>query len=166
METKKYQKDVLDDLSGYLASLSQQEGRLAPAFTRYWQNKGVLNQVYKNNVTDVPHICVKVPTAGGKTFIAVCALERIFDAFSTYHPIAAKCVVWLVPSLTILEQTVKNLNNPEHPYRQKLNVQFNGRVQIYQKADVLQGAGFDADTVQGQLSIVVMSFDSSQAHQS
>jgi type III restriction enzyme len=75
-------------------------------------------------------------------------------------------VVWLVPSLTILEQTVKNLNNPEHPYRQKLNVQFNGRVQIYQKADVLQGAGFDADTVQGQLSIVVMSFDSSQAHQS
>ncbi len=160
METKKYQKDVLDDLSGYLASLSQQEGRLAPAFTRYWQNKGVLNQVYKNNVTGVPHICVKVPTAGGKTFIAVCALERIFDAFSTYHPIAAKFVVWLVPSLTILEQTVKNLNNPEHPYRQKLNVKFNGRVQIYQKADVLQGAGFDADTVQGQLSIVVMSFDS------
>jgi type III restriction enzyme len=160
METKDYQQAVLNDLSGYLTSLSQHNGQLAPAFNRYWQNKGVLNQVYKNNVTGVPHICVKVPTAGGKTFIAVCALERIFEAFSTYHPIAAKFVVWLVPSLTILEQTVKNLNNPEHPYRQKLNVQFNGRVQIYQKADVLQGAGFDADTVQGQLSIVVMSFDS------
>ncbi len=160
METKDYQQSVLHDLSGYLTSLSQHEGRLAPAFTRYWQNKGVLNQVYKNNVTGVPHICVKVPTAGGKTFIAVCALERIFEAFSSYHPISAKFVVWLVPSLTILEQTVKNLNNLEHPYRQKLNVQFNGRVQIYQKADVLQGAGFDADTVQGQLSIVVMSFDS------
>lgn len=160
METKDYQQSVLNDLSGYLTSLSQHNGQLAPAFTCYWQNKGVLNQVYKNNVTGVPHICVKVPTAGGKTFIAVCALERIFEAFSTYHPIAAKFVVWLVPSLTILEQTVKNLNNLEHPYRQKLNVQFNGRVQIYQKADVLQGAGFDADTVQGQLSIVVMSFDS------
>lgn len=160
METKDYQQTVLNDLRGYLTSLSQHEGKLAPAFSHYWQNKRVLNQVYKNNVTGVPHICVKVPTAGGKTFIAVCALERIFEAFSTYHPIAAKFVVWLVPSLTILEQTVKNLNNPEHPYRQKLNVQFNGRVQIYQKADVLQGSGFDADTVQGQLSIVVMSFDS------
>jgi len=107
---------------------------------------------------------VKVPTAGGKTFIAVNALDRIFSAFAEYNPTRPKFVVWLVPSLTILEQTVKNLSNIDHPYRQRLNDLFSGRVQIYEKADVLQGAGFNADTVKEQLSVVVMSFDSLKAN--
>jgi len=109
-------------------------------------------------------VCVKVPTAGGKTFIAVNALDRIFSAFAEYNPTRPKFVVWLVPSLTILEQTVKNLSNIDHPYRQRLNDLFSGRVQIYEKADVLQGAGFNADTVKEQLSVVVMSFDSLKAN--
>ena len=57
----------------------------------------------------------------------------------------------------------KILSNIDHPYRQRLNDLFNGRVQIYEKADVLQGAGFNADTVKEQLSVVVMSFDSLKA---
>lgn len=163
MELKDYQADVLTDLSKYLDTLLECKGHLAKAFTKFWQDRGVLNQVYKNNIKEVPHVCVKVPTAGGKTFIAVNALDRIFSAFAEYNPTRPKFVVWLVPSLTILEQTVKNLANIDHPYRQRLNDLFNGRVQIYEKADVLQGAGFNADTVREQLSIVVMSFDSLKA---
>lgn len=163
MELKDYQADVLNDLSTYLDTLLQHQGHLGKAFAAYWQNRGVLNQRYKNNIAEVPHVCVKVPTAGGKTFIAVNALERIFSAFAEYNPTRPKLVVWLVPSLTILEQTVKNLANIDHPYRLRLNDLFNGRVQIYEKADVLQGAGFNADTVREQLSVVVMSFDSLKA---
>ena len=163
MELKDYQADVLADLSTYLQTLLDCKGHLGKAFTTYWQNRGVLKQTYKNNVQEVPHVCVKVPTAGGKTFIAVNALERIFTAFAEYNPTRPKFVVWLVPSLTILEQTVKNLANIDHPYRQRLNDLFNGRVQVYEKADVLQGAGFNADTVREQLSVVVMSFDSLKA---
>jgi len=163
MELKDYQADVLKDLSEYLQSLIEHQGQLATAFTAYWKYRGVLSQDYKNNVPGVPHVCVKVPTAGGKTFIAVNALERVFTAFAEYNPSRAKFVVWLVPSLTILEQTVKNLANIDHPYRQRLNDLFQGRVQIYEKTDVLQGAGFNADTVRGQLSLVVMSFDSLKA---
>lgn len=160
MELKDYQSTVLADLSTYLQTLSNCEGRLNEAFTGFWQDKGVLNQKYKNTIQRVPHVCVKVPTAGGKTFIAVNALERIFTAFAQYRPNKPKFVLWLVPSLTILEQTVKNLSDIDHPYRQRLNDLFQGRVQIYQKSDVLLGAGFNADTIRGQLSIVVMSFDS------
>lgn len=160
MELKDYQADVLSDLSAYLETLLECKGHLANAFTKFWQDRGVLNQAYKNNIKEVPHVCVKVPTAGGKTFIAVNALDRIFSAFAEYNPTRPQFVVWLVPSLTILEQTVKNLSNIDHPYRQRLNDLFNGRVQIYEKADVLQGAGFNADTVKEQLSVVVMSFDS------
>ena len=163
MELKDYQADVLTDLSKYLETLLECKGHLPNAFTKFWKDRGVLNQAYKNNIKEVPHVCVKVPTAGGKTFIAVNALDRIFSAFAEYNPTRPKFVVWLVPSLTILEQTVKNLSDIDHPYRQRLNDLFNGRVQIYEKADVLQGAGFNSDTVKEQLSVVVMSFDSLKA---
>lgn len=163
MELKDYQADVLSDLSKYLETLLECKGHLPNAFNKYWKDHGVLNQVYKNNIKEVPHVCVKVPTAGGKTFIAVNALDRIFSAFAEYNPTRPKFVVWLVPSLTILEQTVKNLSNIDHPYRQRLNDLFSGRVQIYEKADVLQGASFNSDTVKEQLSIVVISFDSLKA---
>jgi len=163
MELKDYQSDVLTDLGKYLDALLENKGHLTTSFSKFWQERGVLNQVYKNNIKEVPHVCVKVPTAGGKTFIAVNALDRIFTAFSEYNPSRPKFVVWLVPSLTILEQTVKNLSNIHHPYRLRLNDLFNGRVQIYEKDDVLLGAGFNADTVREQLSVVVMSFDSLKA---
>lgn len=163
MELKDYQADVLTDLSKYLETLLDCKGHLPNAFSKFWRERGILNQVYKNNIKEVPHVCVKVPTAGGKTFIALNALDRIFSAFAEYNPARPKFVVWLVPSLTILEQTVKNLSNIDHPYRQRLNDLFNARVQIYEKADVLQGAGFNADSVKEQLSIVVMSFDSLKA---
>lgn len=163
MELKDYQSDVLTDLGKYLDALLENKGHLTTSFSKFWQERGVLNQVYKNNIKEVPHVCVKVPTAGGKTFIAVNALDRVFTAFSEYNPSRPKFVVWLVPSLTILEQTVKNLSNIHHPYRLRLNDLFNGRVQIYEKDDVLLGAGFNADTVREQLSVVVMSFDSLKA---
>lgn len=163
MQLNDYQRDVITDLGAYLQVLIETQENEAKAFSNYWQERGVLNQVYKNNVPGVPHVCVKVPTAGGKTFIAVNALDKIFNALDEYNPVKPKVVVWLMPSLTILEQTVKNLTDSTHPYRQCLNNLFNGRVQIYQKAEVLQGASFNADAVRGQLSIIVMSFDSLKA---
>jgi type III restriction enzyme len=51
----------------------------------------------------------------------------------------------------------------EHPYRQRLNTLFGNRVAVYEKRDLLMGAGFSADSVQKQLFIVVMSFDSLRA---
>ena len=118
---------------------------------------------YKNTVPGVPHLCAKVPTAGGKTFIAVNALATVFDALRRRDPQRPKLVVWLVPSLTILEQTVKALGSPAHPYRRRLDQLFRHRVAVYEKRDLLTGAGFSHDTAREQLSIVVMSFDSLRA---
>lgn len=162
MELKPYQQTVVDDLVTYLGTLAEHPD-LRVAFKEYWKQKGIAADPYKNNVPGVPHVCVKVPTAGGKTFIAVNALKPIFDAFSAANPARPQVVVWLVPSLTILEQTVKNLSDPQHPYRQKLNALFRNRVQVYERRELLQGAGFAADVVRDQLSIIVMSFDSLRA---
>jgi type III restriction enzyme len=163
MELKDYQQRVIDNLAEYLLEF-ENTSHLGNAFKNYWHNKGVTGiEDYKNNVFGVPHVCAKVPTAGGKTFIAVNAIKTIFDAFAIHHPKRSKLVIWLVPSLTILEQTVKNLSDGEHPYRQRLNQLFGNRVVVYEKRDVLMGAGFSADSVLEQLSIVVMSFDSLRA---
>lgn len=160
MELKDYQKIVLNDLDAYIEVLLKRNGNMPESFKHYWQERGVLNQSYKNNVVGVPHVCIKVPTAGGKTFIAVNALNNIFNAFEQYNPKRPKLVVWLVPWTTILDQTVKNLSDNDHPYRQRLNELFNGRVQVHVKDDVLLGAGFNADNVREQLTVVVMAYNS------
>lgn len=171
MELKDYQNRVLDDLAGFLDKL-ERTPTLAEAFAQHWADKGVrvgsVNgaegmEPYKNTVPDVPHVCAKVPTAGGKTYIAVNALDTIFSALSRNHPRRPQLVVWLVPSLTILEQTVKALGDPAHPYRRRLDVLFRHRVAVYEKRDLLMGAGFSHDVALAQLSIVVMSFDSLRA---
>jgi type III restriction enzyme len=45
-----------------------------------------IETIQKNNVPRVPHVCIKVPTAGGKTFIACNAIKTIFDAFDYFRP--------------------------------------------------------------------------------
>lgn len=41
--------------------------------------------------------------------------------------------MWLVPSDAILTQTVKALKGTSHPYRQKIDVNFGERVEVYTK---------------------------------
>lgn len=168
MELKAYQQDVINDLSLFLEHV-QETKDTKEAFYDFWAKHpktplqpfpGTAIEPYKNNVPRVPHICVKVPTAGGKTFIACNALKTIFDAFDYDKP---KAVVWLVPSITILEQTLKNLKDPSHPYRQKINSHFGNKVVVLDKTTLLQGGGFNATSVKEQLNIMVFSFDSLRA---
>jgi type III restriction enzyme len=168
MELKTYQRTVINDLGLYIDTL-QEEKKLPEAFIKYWKEHprnafvpkhGEAVEPYKDNINRVPTVCVKVPTAGGKTFIACNALEVIFKKIRSDSP---RIVVWLVPSVTILEQTVRNLRNPSHPYRMRLNLHFNSRVEVYEKDDLLGGRNFNAATVSEQTSILVMSFDSLRA---
>ena len=163
MELKDYQARVIADLVEYLEALERTQN-LAEAFKEFWDGKGATRMdAYKDNISGVPHVCAKVPTAGGKTFIAVNALDKVFGAITRRNPKRPKLVVWLVPSLTILDQTFKHLSDPEHPYRKRLNQLFRHRVAVFEKKDLLMGAGFSLDSAAEQLSIVVMSFDSLRA---
>lgn len=165
MELKPYQQQVINDLALFLENI-QETKDVKEAFYNFWSKHprtplfpyiGTAIEPYKNNVPRVPHICVKVPTAGGKTFIASNAIKTIFDAFAYDKP---KAVVWLVPSITILDQTIKNLKDTNHPYRKKINSHFGNKVEVFDKAELLQGSGFNATSVKEQLNIFVLSFDS------
>ncbi|MCH3883492.1 DEAD/DEAH box helicase [Tenacibaculum aquimarinum] len=168
MELKPYQHRVIKDLERFL-TYTQKEETPKKAFDQYWEDKlgmpytpqldGSFEGMkpYKNNVANAVHIAIKVPTAGGKTFIAVNALHTINKHFYKGN---AKAVVWLVPWSNLLQQTVNNLSNPNHPYREKLNSLFSNRVEVYEKDQLLQGANFNPTSVTEQLNIFVFNFSS------
>jgi type III restriction enzyme len=168
MELKSYQQEVIQDLSNFIAELESTEN-IQKAFSDFWENKGVsFNNIehdylkpYDNSIKGVPRVTVKVPTAGGKTFIACNALKPIFDSFPPQNP---KVVVWFVPSDTILKQTYKNLNNPDHPYRQKINAHFGNAVNILDKEALLFGQNFNPTEIRENLSILVLSVQSFAAN--
>ncbi|MBN2769212.1 MAG: DEAD/DEAH box helicase family protein [Spirochaetes bacterium] len=168
MEMKQYQQEVINDLQAYLTKLEKTR-HLKKAFNDYWEDKGISLSLleddylkpYDNSIKNVPRITVKVPTAGGKTFIACNALKPILDSMPKENP---KVVAWFVPSDTILKQTYKNLNDPAHPYRQKIDSHFGCAVKVYQKQDLLQGASFSPAIIREQLSIFVLSVQSFSAN--
>ena len=157
MELKSYQKKVIADLTRYLGLLNETKSDAA-AFRLFWQEKSAPTLgLYQNVIPGVPNLCFKVPTGGGKTFIACNAVRPIFDALPATK---TKAVVWLVPSDAILTQTAKALKDTSHPYRQKIDVDFGGRVEVYTKQELLNGQNFNPTAVTEQLSIMVLSYDS------
>lgn len=160
MELLPYQQEVLNNLADFLCQV-ERLGNLHEAFDRYWLERGVARpEPYRDVIRGVPHLCVKVPTGGGKTFIAANAVKTIFDALAVYVRAEPKAVVWLAPSNAIMEQTEKSLGNPRHPYRRKLDTLFNGRVKVYTKQELLQGAGFNPASVHEHLNVFVLSYAS------
>ena len=157
MEMKGYQKAVIADLTHYLELLNETQNYMT-AFEQFWREKSAPGLgLYRNVIAGVPNLCIKVPTGGGKTFIACNAIRPVFDALPVTK---TKAVVWLVPSEAILTQTAKALKDTSHPYRQKIDVDFGGRVEVYTKQELLNGQNFNPSAVTEQLSVMVLSYDS------
>ena len=157
MEMKTYQKKVIADLTRYLELLNETKDTAA-AFYHFWHEKSAPSLgFYQDILPGVPNLCFKVPTGGGKTYIACNAIRPVFDALPVTK---TKAVVWLVPTDAILAQTVNALKDTQHPYRQKIDVDFGGRVEVYTKQELLNGQNFNPTAVTEQLSIMVLSYDS------
>lgn len=161
MELKKYQKQVLKDLSSYLKILNE-TSNIKTAYTKHWNSKDVRvgyggMPEYKDSIIGTPHVCFKVPTGGGKTFIACASLKPFFEQMPLSK---TRVVAWLVPSNAILEQTIRTLSDVNHPYRQRIDMDFAGRVQVLTKEQLLNGQGFNPTSVREQLTICILSFDS------
>lgn len=78
-------------------------------------------------VGDVPAVCVRIPTGGGKTFLAAHAVAHVGKALQdTEAPVA----LWLVPSDAIRAQTLEALSNPRNPCREALTQYFGERVRV------------------------------------
>ncbi len=96
----------------------------------------------------VPNVVFKVPTGGGKTYLAVSALSRLFGRYLGKN---TGFVLWIVPNEAIYSQTKRQLNDRQHPYRQMLDRAAAGRVRLLEKSDQL-----DARDVESHLCVMLL----------
>ncbi len=101
----------------------------------------------------VPNVVLKVPTGGGKTWLAISAVSRIMGRYLDRN---TGFVLWIVPNEAIYTQTLKALRDRQHPYRQALDRAAAGRVKVLEKSDRL-----DARDVDGNLCVMLLMLQSS-----
>ena len=100
----------------------------------------------------VPNAVLKVPTGGGKTWLAVSGVSCIMGRYLGRN---TGFVLWIVPNEAIYRQTLKHLRDRQHPYRQALDRAAAGRVRIMEKTDRL-----DARDVETNLCVMLLMLQS------
>jgi len=139
VQLKQFQADALSVLQRFL-----EEARVAGPKNAY---EGITKEpdlevrlgryggVYTSpfgDLPEVPYVCLRLPTGGGKTILAAHAVRIARDAWiDRDYPL----VLWLVPTNTIRIQTAQALKDPAHPYRQVLDDKFHGRVRVFDIVD-------------------------------
>ena len=106
---KEYQEHTLETLTFYYQNCL----RLQNANTAFYD---LTERPYASidGLPGMPYVCLRLPTGGGKTFVACHAVGiTASELLKTESPI----VLWLVPSNAIRDQTLNALKNPNHPYR-------------------------------------------------
>ena len=138
MELKAFQCAALDTLTIYL-----QRARLTSnpeqAFLQTWRERtpDQTPPPYRTitGLPGVPNVCLRLPTGGGKTLLAshtVAVAGRYF--LERDYPV----VLWMVPTNTIRVQTAEALKKPSHPYRAALDAAYDGRVSVFDMAEIGQ----------------------------
>ena len=127
---KTYQQNALTALRDFLRAARGKPVAEAFAEALAAQNRdrdAMRSAEYHAVFGDVPCVCLRVPTGGGKTLLAAHAVaiggECTLDSDA---PVA----LWLTPSDAIRMQTLEALNDAHHPYRQALAEHFGERVRV------------------------------------
>jgi type III restriction enzyme len=122
---KTYQQSALSMLAKFLATTRSQS--VVEAYRAILAIQNRTDEPYQPLFGEVPCVCLRVPTGGGKTIMAAHAVALAGKAIlDSDAPVA----LWLTPSDTIRTQTLEALSNALHPYRQALAEHFGDRVQV------------------------------------
>ncbi|MDO5703911.1 MAG: DEAD/DEAH box helicase family protein [Paracoccus sp. (in: a-proteobacteria)] len=76
---------------------------------------------------DVPYVCLRLPTGGGKTLLAAEAVRVWSQVMARPWPL----VLWFVSSGAIKDQTLDALSDSTHAYRARLDAAFGRRVRVF-----------------------------------
>jgi type III restriction enzyme len=116
---KTYQQQVLDSVEDYFKACHELPSP-SIAFTatteRLW-SRGIAYHPLSGFPTDMPYFCLRVPTGGGKTWLAAKSVALVnTHLLRCEHSV----ILWLVPSKPIREQTLRALRDRLHPYHTAL----------------------------------------------
>lgn len=125
MKLKKYQQAAMNSVSQYFTSCVQQPS--AVSFEQIQPDVGYKIPSQHEHLKDIPYVCVRIPTGGGKTLLAAHSIAQVAkDYLYQDFPIT----LWLVPTKIIKTQTSEALKNPQHPYRMVIDKMFNREVLV------------------------------------
>ena len=149
---KNYQSRVLDSLRDFFR-IAAREQNPEPAFREITARTfGTATPYIPVSVAgmkpQMPYVCLRVPTGGGKTLLACHAAGL---AMTDFMRAERAVVLWLVPSNTILDQTADALRDPRHPYRRALELAC-GAVEVVTIEEALR---LPRATVDGQTVVIV-----------
>ncbi|MBI3917530.1 MAG: DEAD/DEAH box helicase family protein [Betaproteobacteria bacterium] len=116
---KNYQRAALDSLATFLRAARMRGPKSAFEGSGY----GYRSEPFG----EVPCVCLRIPTGGGKTLLASHAIVRIAKEWMGSD---APTALWLTPSETIRAQTLSALQTPGHPYRAALEAAYGQAFQI------------------------------------
>ena len=140
MELKEYQIRALSEVKTYFELLADWRGKAeqTPDFeidfpAKAWEKAGIWRSYKprKNGIGQaLPNFCLKIPTGGGKTFLAVKMIDLVN---MVYRKKKTGLVLWIVPTTQIYRQTIQSLKDRDHPYRQHLDIASGGRTVILER---------------------------------
>ena len=112
---KTYQSQVLESVEAYFQACHELPSP-SIAYTatteRLW-GRGLAYNPLAGFPTDMPYFCLRVPTGGGKTWLAAKSVALVnTHLLRSEHSV----ILWLVPSKPIREQTLRALRGRNHPY--------------------------------------------------
>ncbi|MFS8130727.1 MAG: DEAD/DEAH box helicase [Candidatus Dojkabacteria bacterium] len=149
---KPYQTKVAKRLKDYLVKATELKEVLKDVDPDAWVQLG-FSKIGLNSIPDsprnglgklYPRMCIKVPTGGGKTLLAV---ETIRQYHETFAKRKTGLVVWIVPSEIIYSQTVERLRDKADPYRQLLDQASSGHTIILEKGQELRAEDIEENLV-------------------
>ena len=116
---KTYQSQVLDSIEAYFHACHELPSP-SIAYTatteRLW-GRGMAYNPLAGFPPDMPYFCLRVPTGGGKTWLAAKSVQL---ANTHLLRVERSVTLWLVPSKPIREQTLRALRDRNHPYHAAL----------------------------------------------
>ncbi len=145
-QPKAYQQGVLDSVERYFRACHDEQDADKAFYTvtkDLWQ-RGSPYRALPGFSPEMPYFCLRVPTGGGKTWLAAKAVRLVnSELLRTEHSL----VLWLVPSNAIREQTLKGLRGMDHPYHLALREAGPITVLDLDEAKNLTRATLDTSTV-------------------
>jgi len=156
MILKDYQVKVIKELKHFFTEAEKQKNIIDQLPESVRGSISYVDSLYKNLKLDFadrpenglgqsyPRFCLKVPTAGGKTLIAVEAIREYQNLFTKKR---TGIVVWITHRDTIYSQTIKNLKNKSHIYRQWLDQCSGNKTIILEKGHPLRSQDVEENLV-------------------
>jgi type III restriction enzyme len=140
---REYQKRSLEDLREYLSRVNREGAKRAFLYQTERPYRSV------PQLPELPYVCLRIPTGGGKTLMACHTLGIVARSFLQTERTVC---LWLVPSNTIREQTLAALRDRGHPYRQVLEGQFNSMIRVM---DITEALYIQRSTLKGEAVVII-----------